>query len=109
MRMLRATRQEEEELRLKSKQLWLKGGDSNIGYFHKQSKGRLSSNTIRELYDRNGNEIDGNEAVKWHIVHHFKNIYTNRDETDPFSQAKILSVIPLKISDDENEELMKPI
>ena len=35
LRMLRAARQEEEELRLKSIQLWLKGGDNNTGYFHK--------------------------------------------------------------------------
>ena len=35
MIMLRAARKEEQELRLKSRQLWLKGGDSNTGYFHK--------------------------------------------------------------------------
>ena len=34
IRMLRAIRNEEEELRLESIQLWLKGGDSNTGYFH---------------------------------------------------------------------------
>ena len=109
MRMLRASRQEEEELRLKSRQLWLKGGDNNTGYFHKQSKGRLSFNTIKELYDSNGNKIEGNEAIKRHIVQHFRNLYTDRDEMDPISQAELLSVIPSKISDDENEELMKPI
>ena len=47
MKILRAARKEEEELRLKSKQLWMKGGDSNTGYFHKKSKVRLSLNTIK--------------------------------------------------------------
>ena len=89
MRMLRAARQEEEELRLKSRQLWLKGGDSNIDYFHKQSKARLRFNTIRELYDSNGNKIDGNEAFKRHIVQHFRNLYTYREESNPISQAEL--------------------
>ena len=35
---------EEEELRVKSRQLWLKGGDSNTEYFHK--KPRLARATI---------------------------------------------------------------
>ena len=61
------------------------------------------------MYDSNGNKIDGNEVVKRHIVQHFRNLYIDRDETDPTSQAELLLVIPSKISEDENEELMKPI
>ena len=96
-------------MRLKSIQLWLKGGDSNIGYFHKQSKARLSYNTIKELYDSNGDKVEGKEAIKKHIVQHFRNLYTDKDETDPISQDELLSVIPSKITDDENEELVRPI
>ena len=60
------------------------------------------------MYDSNGNKIEGKEAIKRHIVQHFRNLYTNSDETDPISQAELLSVIPSKIYDDENEELVKP-
>ena len=35
LKILNAAKCEEEELRVKSKQLWLKGGDSNMDYFHK--------------------------------------------------------------------------
>ena len=108
-RMLRDSRKEEDELRLKSRQLWLKGGDSNTSYFHKQSKAKLSFNTIKELYDINGNKVEGNEAIKKHIVQHLRNIYTDRDDMDPICQDELLSVISSKISDDENEELVKPI
>ena len=38
IRILKAARQIEEVLRIKSKQTWLKGGDSNTEYFHKQAK-----------------------------------------------------------------------
>ena len=94
LRMLRVAKQEREELRLKSIQLWLKGGDNNTSYFHNQSKDRLSSNTIKEMYDSNGNKIDGNEAVKRHTIQHFINLYTDKDESDPIAQDEILLVIP---------------
>ena len=61
------------------------------------------------MYDSNGNKIDGNEAVKRHIVQHFRNIYTDKDESDPITQDEILLVIPSNISDVENGNLMKPI
>ena len=51
-----------------------KGGDINTGYFHNQSKARLNSNTIKELYDSNGNKVEGNEAIKRNIVQHFRNL-----------------------------------
>ena len=47
--ILKAPRQEEEFLIIKSRQLWLKGGDRNTNYFHKQTKIILSSNFINEL------------------------------------------------------------
>ena len=53
MKILMAARKEEEERRLKSRKLWLKWGDNNTGYFHKQTKGRLSFNIIKELKDSN--------------------------------------------------------
>ena len=96
-------------MRLKSRQLWLKGGDSNTGFFHKQSKANLSLNTIKELYGSNGNKIEENEAIKRHIVSHLRNLYTYKDETDPISQVELLSIIPSNFSVDENKELMNPI
>ena len=52
LNILKAARCEEEELRVKSRHLWLKGGDRNTTYFHKQTKARLCFNTIKELKDR---------------------------------------------------------
>ena len=47
LKILNAAIGEEEEWRMKSGQLWLKGADSNMNYFHKQTKTRFSSNMIK--------------------------------------------------------------
>ena len=57
LKILNAARKEEEELWVKSRKLWLKGGDSNTEYFHKQTKARQSYNFIKYLKDNNGNKI----------------------------------------------------
>ena len=38
IKILNVARQIEEGWRIKSRQMWLKGGDNNIEYFHKQTK-----------------------------------------------------------------------
>ena len=57
LKILKEARGEEEEARVKSRQLWLKGRDMNTTYFHKQTKARLCFNMIKELKDRDGNMI----------------------------------------------------
>ena len=64
LKILKATRCEEEELRVKSRQLWLKGGDSNTEYFHKQIKTRINYIMIKELKDKDGNRIVDQEDIK---------------------------------------------
>ena len=107
MKILMAARKEEEERRLKSRKLWLKWGDNNTGYFHKQTKAIQSFNIIKELKDRNGQKIDGHEAIKRHNFQCFSKLYIDSEEMNPISQDDLLSVIPPIISDSENEELVK--
>ena len=57
LKILKAARCEEEELMVKSRQLWLKGGDSNKDYFHKQTKERICFNMIKELKDKYGKRM----------------------------------------------------
>ena len=47
LEILKTARQEEETLIIKSRQLWLKGGDKNTNYFHKQTEIRMISNYIK--------------------------------------------------------------
>ena len=61
------------------------------------------------MYDSNGDKDEGKEEIKKHLVQHFKNLCADTDETDPISQDELLSFIPSKIMDDDNEELVRPI
>ena len=106
---LKVARHEEEYLRIKSRQLWLKTGDKNTNYFHKQTKIRLSFNFINELKDNNSQIIFGQDNIKRLALHHFNQLYSDNSETDPLAQADLLSVIHPSISEEENKELEKPI
>ena len=47
-------REEEEHLQLKSRCLWLKAGDKNSAFFHKQCRVKLSQNHISEITHMRG-------------------------------------------------------
>ena len=49
--ILKVARKIEEGWRIKSRKMWLKGGDNNTEYFHKQTKVQQSYNSIKELKD----------------------------------------------------------
>ena len=84
-KILKATRQEEETLRIKSRQLWLKGGDKNTDYFHKQTKNRRSCNYIKELKNSNNQNITEQDDIKKMVWEHFNQLFSESANTDPIS------------------------
>jgi len=81
-------RKEEEYWRLKSRSIWLKAGDRNTTYFHKQANMRRSQNHIKQLQGTNG-IIRGQEQLKEAARAHFKNLFTEEEEEEP-SLAEML-------------------
>ena len=94
---------------MKSKKLWLKGGDKNTTYFHKQTKTRLYFNMIKELKDGDGKRMVEQEEIKDHVFWHFRELYRDKEETGPLSQAGLLSGIPSLITEQDDKELENPI
>ena len=109
LNILNATRCEEEELRVKSRQLWLKGGDSNTDYFHKQSKARIFFNIVKELKGKDGKRMVDQEEIKDHVFQHFRDLYMDKEETDPLVQTDLLFGIPSLITEKDDKDLSKPI
>eukprot|EP00253_Pinus_taeda_P028388 PITA_28388 len=60
----RSFRMEEEYWRLKSRSLWLKAGDQNTSFFHRQYRAHLSRNHIAEIKTAEGQVCKGFNQVK---------------------------------------------
>ena len=70
---------EEEEVRLKSKSLWLKAGDKNTSFFHNSIKIRRAINQIEKIQVESQEVKDVKEFKK--AAHkHFKNLLSVKEE-----------------------------
>lgn len=102
-------RNEEEYWRLKSRSLWLKGGDRNTSFFHRQYRARLSRNHITEIKTMSGQICKGNQQVKEAAEQHFQNLFSSDDQGEEMEEAEFLNHIPSLISPENNAELCKPV
>ena len=71
--LYRQNKIEEEELRQKSRCLWLKAGDKNTSFFHNNIKLRRAGNQIDKILDE-GKEIREQEEIKEATHNHFKSL-----------------------------------
>eukprot|EP00253_Pinus_taeda_P005179 PITA_05179 len=104
-----AFRTEEEYWRLKSRSLWLKAGDRNTSYFHKQYRARLSRNHIVEIKTMEGQVCKGFDQVKAAAEAHFRNLYNIGIQAEEGETNDFLSNIPQLVNDEENTVLCRPI
>ena len=65
---------EEGFLKQKSRVQWLKLGDQNTNYFHKEVKARNARNAIKIITSGNGCRIEDSVAIKEEAVRYFKDI-----------------------------------
>ena len=70
-------RQEEEGWRLRSRILWLKGGDQNTKFFQNQCKDTQRWNSMRELKAEDGSLIQGQAAISTEVRTFFEHLYSN--------------------------------
>ena len=75
----RQNREEEEELRLKSRCLGLKAGDKNIAFFHNTMRIKRAKNQIDQI-KLDGQEIKGVEEIKKVAHNHFKELLTANEQ-----------------------------
>ena len=99
--------QEEEFLRLKSHCLWLKAGDRNTSYFHKQCRIRLSKNHIAEITTSDGILLKGQNQIKLTAESHYQLMFKEGKEGNEEASTEFLSHIPSLVNKDNNSALSK--
>lgn len=82
---------------------WLKSGDMNIGYFHRQASQRNKRNFISKLILDDGLVVEDNKKIGEAFVDYFNNIFTS---SLPSSYDQILQGIETKITPSMNADLI---
>eukprot|EP00253_Pinus_taeda_P032306 PITA_32306 len=105
--LYRANRAEEQKWRIKSRQLWLQGGDKNSIFFHKQDTGRKIRKNVTSIIDAEGNLQTTQGAIRKAALDHYNALLTKMKEVEDYSH--LLQHLPTEISKEINENLIKEI
>eukprot|EP00253_Pinus_taeda_P029550 PITA_29550 len=97
---------EEEFRRLKSRSLWLKSGDRNTSFLHKQTQARKGRNTISKVKDDNLVLKDFG-SIKKVVTDHFEQLY--REDSRAVFNTDMFDVVPNLISSKMNQSLESKI
>jgi hypothetical protein len=88
----------------RSRLAWLKEGDKNTSYFHRQAVWRARKNRIKKLKDPQGDWQEDPHVLKLMTTNFFKNLY----QADPgVVPVELLNLTEAKITQDMNEHLCK--
>eukprot|EP00253_Pinus_taeda_P010912 PITA_10912 len=93
---------EEEYWRLKSRSLWLKVGDINSSFVHKQAQARKCTNAISKIKDGTITHKD-NASIKKAASLHFKSLYSEDKNLD--QSSNMIDVVPSLITVELNHLL----
>lgn len=105
--LYRANREEVKKWRIKSRQLWLQGGDKNYAFFHKQATIRKIRNNVTSITNAKDNLKITQDAIKKDASEHYNILLTETREDEDY--LDLLQHLPTKISEEINENLNKEI
>ncbi|KAL1174611.1 hypothetical protein V6Z11_A04G026400 [Gossypium hirsutum] len=84
---------------------WLKYGDRTTNFFHKAAIQQFYRNRISGLEHEDGSRVSTNEEMLQLALRYFKNLFTASSSED---DVRLLGLVDKCISNDMNEELLKP-
>ena len=101
--------EKEEMWRLKSRAIWLKGGDENTKFFQAYARGRRMGNTIWELRKEEGTVVSSFDGLSAMGVEHFQSLYCAQEESSIAKIVKIASLFPCFVEEADNRMLMEEV
>eukprot|EP00253_Pinus_taeda_P001989 PITA_01989 len=104
---IKKKREEETKWRFKLRQLWLKEGDKNTAYFHKQARARKIRNNVNAITDSEGNQHNNQDSIKRAASLHYKSLLTENQEEVDYSELlqHLLKGITQEVNDSLNREI----
>ncbi|KAL5564572.1 hypothetical protein UlMin_027736 [Ulmus minor] len=87
-----------------SKDLWLKSGDRNLKFFHRNASARRAKNSIESLLDNNDNWCEDQKGIAYIAESYFNNLFSS---SSPCSSDldMVLNTMEPKVSSGMNEQL----
>lgn len=89
----------------RSRITWLREGDRNTSYFHRQVVWRARKNKIKKLKREDGTWCEEKREMHARATDFFQRLYTADPEVEG---SELLQLVPNKISEEMNSDLCKP-
>eukprot|EP00253_Pinus_taeda_P018483 PITA_18483 len=107
LHLYQVNREEKSKWRLKSRQLWLQGGEKNSAFFHKKTIARKIRNNVSSILDVEGDRQSTQEAIRRAAIDHYGDLLTETKEAEDYTD--LLQHLPIGISKEMNDSLRKEI
>jgi hypothetical protein len=101
-------RDEEERWRIKSRMLWLAGGDKNTRFFHRVACSRRAKKQIWEIEDSTGSIYHSQAEIKSAAYSYYKSFYKAPPAPSLAAQTQTASLFPRMISPEEANLIHAP-
>ena len=88
----------------RSRIAWLREGDRNTHYFHRQAMWRARKNKITKLKNQNAECCEDPKVLQAMSMDFFRDLYTADSNVDP---SELVDLMSTKITDDMNEALCR--
>jgi hypothetical protein len=94
-------REDEERWRLKSRMLWLAGGDKNSRYFHRFASARRAKKHIWDIDVEDGSTLHTQEDIKTAAVKHYKTLFQVTSAPNLTAQVALANRFPTLVTNEE--------
>jgi exonuclease III len=101
-------REDEERWRLKSRMLWLNGGDKNTRFFHRFASARRSKKQLWDIEQEDGITYHAQEEIKVAAVNHFNAFFQVPIEPSLNAQVELAGRFPNMVTAEEALALESP-
>ncbi|KAK4394018.1 putative mitochondrial protein [Sesamum angolense] len=98
---------DETRWKQRSKVLWLREGDRNIGFFHKKASQRFKTNSIRKIRNSEGTWVTTEEGIQQCISSHCGSVYASNCP-QPDAIAKGTEHLHTVVDARMGEDLLQP-